>query len=113
MCVDLTLTGKDAIIVLKIFGATAEILSLGLPGARDLRIAVSSHLNLGGYYTNQLVSLSKIPHFAHNLYFTTLVSFPQQSAQISPIGFCNGNGLCLLGRYGPDLYNVIYVKFII
>lgn len=99
--------------MLKIFGATAENLSPGLPCARDLRTAVSSHLNLGGYYTDQLVSRSKIPHFAHNLYLTTLVSFPQQSSQISPIGLCNGNGLCLLGRYGPDLYNVMYVKFII
>jgi hypothetical protein len=107
------LKGKDAVIVLKIVGATTESLSSGVPGARDLRIAVCSHLNLSGYYTNQRVSRSKIPHFAHIVYLTTVVSFPQQSAQISPIGFCNGNGLCLLGRYGPNLYNVIYVKFII
>lgn len=107
------LKGKDAIIALKIFGATAENFFPGVRGARDLRTTVCSHLNLSGYCTNQQVPRSKIPHFSHNLYLTTVVSFPQQSAQISPIGFCNGNGLCLLGRYGPNLYNVNYVKFII
>lgn len=99
--------------MLKIFGATAENLYPSLPGARDLLTAVCSHLSLGGYYANQQVSRSKIPHFALNLHVTTVVSFPQQSSQISPIGFCNGNELCLLGRYGPNLYNVIYDEFII
>jgi hypothetical protein len=107
------LKGQDAIIVLKIFGATTENFSPGIPGARDLSTAVSSHLNLSGDYTNQPVSHSEIPHFAHNLYLTTVVSFPQQIAQISPIGFCNGNGFSLLGRYVPNIYNVVYVKFII
>lgn len=74
LCVDLTLKGKGAIIVLKMFGATAENFSPVLPGARDLRTAVSNHLNLSGYYTDQLVSRSKIPHFAHILYLMALVS---------------------------------------
>jgi hypothetical protein len=50
--------------VLKIFGTTAENFSPGVPDARDLRPVVCSHLNLSGYYTNQLVSRPKIPHFA-------------------------------------------------
>jgi len=42
--------------VLKIFCATAEKFSPGVPGAPDLRTAVCTHLNLSGYYKNQLVS---------------------------------------------------------
>jgi hypothetical protein len=60
----LVLKGRNAIIVLKILGVTAENFSSGLPGARDLRTAVCSPLNLSGYYTNQQ---SKNPTFCSQI----------------------------------------------